>query len=76
MTFLEVLKYVNAGGDAVCASGQQRHVTAFETLKTTITRSPTPTANALYAKTVEDSRSSSLMQQEQSETFENAVHYL
>lgn len=76
MTFLELFQYPQAEEDAVRARGQQRRAMAFVTPKTTPTRSAKPTAEALYAETVEDSRSSYLMQQEQSESFEDAVHYL
>lgn len=62
--------------DAVQAYGLQCRAMAFVTLKDTQTRSAKPTAKALYAETVENSRSLSLMYQEKSEPFKDAVNYL
>lgn len=42
----------------------------------TSTRSAKRTSRAIYAESVKDFRSSFQMQQEQSETFEDQVHYL
>lgn len=76
MTCLELVQYAQAEGDAVRAHSQQRHSTAFLRPKGTPTHSAKTTGKALYAETVKDSRLSSLMQQEQSEMLDEAVHYL